>query len=75
MPRTFSVHILAILVLLSARPSFAASFAQYFDLSILGDGYVQKSEKDFSNGQLHGRFKLLGNEEILIFTSSLVAAD
>lgn len=40
-----------------------ASFTPYFDLSLLGDGYLQPVSKDVNNSQLHGRFKLLSSEE------------
>lgn len=55
--------ILFFLTLFVAPLALAASFAQYFDLSLLGDSYFLPSSNDFTNGQIHGRFKLLGNEE------------
>jgi hypothetical protein len=41
----------------------AASFDPYFDLSVLGDLYPTSTANDLNNGQLHGRFKLLSQQE------------
>ena len=61
--RSIKYSFITILGMSFANPCSAASFAQYFDLSLMGDGYFQPSSKDYTNGQLHGRFKLLGSEE------------
>lgn len=61
--RTINLFFTACLSLVLVQPCGAASYAQYFDLSLLGDGYMSSSASSLTNGQLHGRFKLLGNEE------------
>jgi len=52
-------------VLLGGKTSQAVSFTPFIDLTVLGDLYVTEGAKDFSNGQLHGRFKGLHQEEAL----------
>jgi len=41
----------------------AASFTPDVDVSVLGDGYMVSDSSKFNNGQLHGRIKLLNQDE------------
>ena len=39
-----------------------AAVSPYFEISALGDNYFTPSARNMSNAQLHGRFKLLHNQ-------------